>query len=129
MSLTERGQKNPISTLSPLFSKIVSSKTPGWTGKTLAALYQNIMDRVIGEVAAMYDKKAVQLDCQGAVADLAETTIRCRPVDERLLNTYLSYLIGVGFLRAPRFPSSVRDSSEQVARSISIPIAASVHNS
>jgi thioester reductase-like protein len=98
------GQKNALSSFTPLFSKVVSDKMPGWTRKTLATWYQSTMDRVIGEVGALYGARSVQLDCQAAARDLAGTSILCPPVNDRLLSTYLSYFIRVGFLEAPAHP-------------------------
>jgi thioester reductase-like protein len=104
MTLARGGQKNALSSFTPLFSKVVSNKIPGWTRKTLATWYQSTMDRVIGEVGALYGARSVQLDCRAAARDLAGTSIVCPPVSDRLLNTYLRYFVRVGFIDAPAHP-------------------------
>jgi hypothetical protein len=43
----------------------------------------------------------VRCDCRRTFAALAASGIACPPVDERLLGTYLSYLVGTGFLPPP----------------------------
>jgi amino acid adenylation domain-containing protein/thioester reductase-like protein len=40
--------------------------------------------------------------CQNTTKGLANTGITCPPVDEKLLNTYLSYLLKTGFLENPK---------------------------
>jgi thioester reductase-like protein len=101
VGLAKRTRRNPLSTLTPLFSMVVSDKLPAWTGKTVAACFQNTMDRLIGEVAAMYGRKTVQLDCRVARRDLAGTSILCPAVDEQLLHTYLAFFVRVGFIGPP----------------------------
>jgi thioester reductase-like protein len=101
MALAKRGRRTALSSLTPLFSSVVAEKLPVWTGKTLAALSHNTMDRVIGELAMMYSRKSVQLDCTGAHRDLAGTSIVCPPVDEKLLHTYLEFYVRSGFIRRP----------------------------
>ncbi|WP_231295569.1 non-ribosomal peptide synthetase [Gloeocapsa sp. PCC 7428] len=44
----------------------------------------------------------LKFDCQNTTKGLANTAITCPPVDENLLNTYLSYLIKTGVLETPK---------------------------
>ncbi|WP_339383843.1 non-ribosomal peptide synthetase family protein [Fortiea sp. LEGE XX443] len=44
----------------------------------------------------------LKFDCQNTLHGLANTSITCPPVDENLLNTYLSYLMQKGFLETPK---------------------------
>ena len=61
----------------------------------------NSMDRVIiVAVGARYGTE-VQFNCGNALKDLVGTDIACPPVDDRLLNTYFSYLIRIGYLHPP----------------------------
>jgi amino acid adenylation domain-containing protein/thioester reductase-like protein len=47
------------------------------------------------------DSPNQQIDMQNTLSGLAETTIICPPLDQRLLSTYFSYLIRSGFLEHP----------------------------
>jgi amino acid adenylation domain-containing protein/thioester reductase-like protein len=47
------------------------------------------------------DSATQQIDMQNTFTGLAETTIICPPLNQQLLNTYLSYLIRSGFLQHP----------------------------
>lgn len=49
-----------------------------------------------------------RFDCVNTLHELARTSIACPPVDEETLRTYLSYLIGCGFLEAPPANGSAR---------------------
>jgi hypothetical protein len=46
-------------------------------------------------------------DCQQALRALEGSGIVCPPVDERLLGTYLRYLLNVGFMPLPQEPALV----------------------
>lgn len=61
----------------------------------------NSMDRVIlTAIGARYGTQ-VQFDCGNVLKDLVGTDIACPPVDDRLLNTYFSYLIRIGYMHPP----------------------------
>lgn len=47
------------------------------------------------------DSPTQQIDFQNTLTGLAETTITCPPLNQQLLNTYLSYLISHSFLEHP----------------------------
>jgi hypothetical protein len=55
------------------------------------------MDQVVSAMGACYSTQ-VQMDCTNALQCLASTDIACPPIDGRLLNTYFSYLISVGYV-------------------------------
>ncbi|KAB8320088.1 non-ribosomal peptide synthetase [Tolypothrix campylonemoides VB511288] len=42
-----------------------------------------------------------KFDCQNTFAGLANSSIICPPIDDKLLNTYFSYFIRLGFISAP----------------------------
>ncbi|MGM3306997.1 amino acid adenylation domain-containing protein [Anabaena sp. WFMT] len=44
------------------------------------------------------DNTVLKFDCQNTLDGLTGTSITCPPIDEKLLNTYISYLIDHGFL-------------------------------
>ncbi len=43
-----------------------------------------------------------QIDCQNTLNGLANTSIVCPAIDDKLLRTYFSYLIQSGFLNSPQ---------------------------
>ncbi|MCC5648478.1 amino acid adenylation domain-containing protein [Nostoc sp. XA013] len=49
-----------------------------------------------------HNSAALKFDCQNTLDGLANTSIICPPIDDSLLNTYLSYLMQKGFLEAPK---------------------------
>ncbi|MBW4451347.1 MAG: amino acid adenylation domain-containing protein [Nostoc indistinguendum CM1-VF10] len=49
-----------------------------------------------------HNSAVLKFDCQNTRDGLANTSIICPPIDDSLLNTYLSYLMQKGFLEAPK---------------------------
>ncbi|MBE9003324.1 amino acid adenylation domain-containing protein [Nostoc sp. LEGE 12447] len=49
-----------------------------------------------------HNSAVLKFDCQNTLDGLANTSIICPPIDDSLLNTYLSYLMQKGFLEAPK---------------------------
>lgn len=49
-----------------------------------------------------HNSAALKFDYQNTLDGLANTSIICPPIDDSLLNTYLSYLMQKGFLEAPK---------------------------
>jgi amino acid adenylation domain-containing protein/thioester reductase-like protein len=49
-----------------------------------------------------HNSALLEFDCQNTLNGLANTAITCPPVDENLLNVYISYLMEKGFLEAPQ---------------------------
>lgn len=43
----------------------------------------------------------LKFDCQNTIDGLADTSVVCPPIDDKLLSTYFSYLIDSGFLETP----------------------------
>ena len=101
VALAGRSDKNPLSPFAPLFSAVVSDKIPAWMVSKVAPTYQSGVDRVIRAIGARYGAQSVQLKCDNALRDLAGASIVCPPVDERLLETYFSYFIRIGYLNSP----------------------------
>ncbi|MGH7173075.1 MAG: non-ribosomal peptide synthetase [Gemmataceae bacterium] len=57
-----------------------------------------------GSVSPEYLRAALQsqdFDCTNALASLADSDVRCPPVDERLLEIYLDYLVREGLMEPP----------------------------
>ncbi|MBE9224526.1 thioester reductase domain-containing protein [Phormidium sp. LEGE 05292] len=50
---------------------------------------------------ATTDSEVVKFDYQNTLNGLTGTSINCPPIDDKLLNTYCSFLIGKGFLDPP----------------------------
>ncbi|MFL6335539.1 MAG: thioester reductase domain-containing protein [Pyrinomonadaceae bacterium] len=86
--------------IAQLFSMPILDKMPARMTSMLAANYQSGVDSVISAVGARYAAQAVRLDCENTARDLDGTPIACPVVDDQLMNTYLSYFIRVGFLKA-----------------------------
>ncbi|MBD0386348.1 MAG: amino acid adenylation domain-containing protein [Nostoc sp. C3-bin3] len=49
-----------------------------------------------------HNSAALKFDCQNTLNGLANTSMICPPIDDSLLNTYLSYLMQKGFLETPK---------------------------
>jgi thioester reductase-like protein len=101
VALAGSGDKNPLAPFAPLFGAVVSDRIPGWMTSMVAPSYKNGIDRVIRAIGARYGAQSVQLHCDNALHDLAGGSITCPLVDERLLETYFSYFVRIGYLSVP----------------------------
>jgi len=101
VTLARDSNTNVLSSFAPLFSTNVSSKIPGWMANKLVQSQQSGVDRLISAIGSRYATQSVRLDCSNTTRDLAGTSIVCPEIDDRLLNTYFSYFIRIGFLNAP----------------------------
>lgn len=101
VALARDSETNVLSSFAPLFSTSFSNKVPTWMTSKLIESQQSGVDRLISAIGARYANQSVQLDCHNTLRDLAGTSIVCPVVDDKLLNTYFSYFIRVGFLNAP----------------------------
>ena len=104
IDLAGRSEESPLTSVRPLFSQVVSEGLPGWIKRQLE-FDQDTIDGLVNVIGAQYAAKSIRLDCQNALDGLADTSIKCPPVDAKLLNTYFSYLIRIGFLEPPRLKS------------------------
>ena len=48
--------------------------------------------------------KELKFDCENTLNELTNNSIFCPPIDKQLLNTYVSYLIRIGFIQNPKRP-------------------------
>ncbi len=101
VALASDSDTNVLSSFAPLFSTSLSNKVPAWMTNKLMESQQSGVDRLISAIGARYATQSVRLDCNNTIRDLAGTSIVCPVVDDKLLNTYFSYFIRVGFLNAP----------------------------
>jgi len=83
LSITESSQENAAYPLLPMFAGSLSEDTSGFKSSER------------NSVKPKYD-------CQDTLNELADGVIACPPVDTKLLHTYFSYLVRIGFLDAPR---------------------------
>jgi hypothetical protein len=60
------------------------------------------MDAKDASHADSLEPSFLEFDCQNTLNGLTGTSIVCPPPDDKLLNTYFSYLIQNGFLKSPQ---------------------------
>ncbi len=61
-----------------------------------------LTEKVKGNITIMeWYQNTPDIDCQNTLNGLANTSINCPPMDAQLIDTYLSYLIRIGFIEPP----------------------------
>ena len=61
-----------------------------------------LTEKVDGDLTIMESyQNTPDLDCQNTLNGLANTSINCPPMNAQLIDTYLSYLIKIGFIQPP----------------------------
>lgn len=100
IDLLMRSQEDSLSSLGPLFSLVIPEKLPKLV-KRMLNLDQDTIDGLATIIGAQYAAQSVRLDCRNTIDGLSNTSIACPAVDDKLLKTYFSYLISIGFLNPP----------------------------
>jgi thioester reductase-like protein len=100
LGLTMQVDKNRLAAfIVPFFQTEVTHQLPQLMAKMSGS--QTSLDRIFGSLLIGYGKQTIQVNCENSARGLIGSGIACPPVDEKLLDTYFSYLIRVGYLPKP----------------------------